>query len=252
MPLELYDRDATYSILNEEEVARVRELRRRYPGRKSAILPALWILQGRQGILTAEGMREVARALDVPSAAVEAVASFYSMYFFKPHGRYAVEVCTNLSCHLRGSTEILRRFEDRVGCLAGATSEDGAITLLEVECMGACGGAPAVQVNHRFFEGMTAAKVDQLVDDLRADRVDLHRLPTGAEVAERETLVDLANPGANRVPLPARGSAGPVVDLVKSGEVLEGREHPAERGYVQAPSPPTQPPPAPRGEEARA
>ena len=235
MPLDIRDRDAPYAVLNEEEVARIRELRGRYPLPKSAILPALWLLQKRQGLLTAEGMREVARALELPPGPVEAVASFYTMYFFKPHGRYVVEVCTNLSCQLRGSTEILRRFEAVLGCPAGGTTPDAAVTLLEVECMGACGGAPAVQVNHRFFENLTIAKVDSMVEDLRADRLDLHQLPTGEEVAARETLVDLANPGANRVELPAAGPAGSVVDLIKGGQVLQGREHPAERGFVEAP-----------------
>src|SRR5438046_3174313 len=92
---------APYRILAQEDVARIRELRRMYPWPQSAIMPALWILQKKEGILTAEGMGEVAQAMEVPPAHVEAVASFYSMYFFRPHGTYLVEVCTNISCMLR-------------------------------------------------------------------------------------------------------------------------------------------------------
>jgi hypothetical protein len=108
-------------------------------------------------------------------------------------------------------------------------------TLLEVECLGACGAAPAAQVNHRFFESLTADKVDQLVRDMKADRLELHQMPTGREVSAHRELVDLANPGANRVPLPPGGAAGSVVDLVKgSANLIPGGEHPADRGYTEA------------------
>jgi NADH-quinone oxidoreductase E subunit len=234
-PLQLPGGDSPYEILDDAEVKRIQELRRRYPQGKSAILPALWILQRKEGILTADGMREVARALELSPGPVEAVASFYSMYFFKPHGRYVVEMCTNLSCLLMGSGKVLEGFQQQLGCAPGASTEDGLATLLEVECLGACGGAPVAQVNHRFFENLTPDKVAQLVADMKADKLDLHALPTGSEVAAHQELVDLANPGANRVPLPPGGSAGSVVDLVKGAQTLiPGRDHPAERGYTEA------------------
>ncbi|MEA2646047.1 MAG: dehydrogenase (ubiquinone) flavoprotein 2 [Chloroflexota bacterium] len=257
-PLQLPGAGAPYRVLRDDEVARIQELRGAYPRAKSAILPALWILQHREGILTAEGMREVGRALELPPGPVEAVASFYSMYFFKPHGRYLVEVCTNISCLLRGSGKVLRRFGDQLDVDPGQTSEDGLATLLEVECLGACGGAPAAQVNHRFFESLTDARVDEMVAAMRAGtltalvapgavppgaerQVPLHEFASGAEAAAREDLVDLANPGANRMPAEAGGAAGSVVDLVKGhGNLVAGREHPAERGY-------TEPAPVPAG-----
>jgi NADH-quinone oxidoreductase E subunit len=238
-PMDLPGRNDRYEVLDQAEVDRIQELRKRYPLARSAILPALWILQHKEGILTADGMREVARALEMPAGSVEAVASFYSMYFFKPHGRYVVEMCTNLSCLLMGSGKIMKRFEDQLGCPAGETTEDGMATLVEVECIGACGAAPAAQVNHRFFESLTEAKVDGLVADMRADKLDLHQLPTGREVAAHRELVDLANPGANRVPLPRQGSSSSVLDLVKGAKnLVPGREHPADRGYTAAPEEP--------------
>ncbi|MDQ6746696.1 MAG: NAD(P)H-dependent oxidoreductase subunit E [Candidatus Dormibacteraeota bacterium] len=233
MGLETYETSATYAVLTPEEVAQIGAIRGRYPSGKSAILPALWILQQREGILTAEGMRDVARALDMPPGPVEAVASFYSMFFFKPHGRYVVEMCTNISCLVTGAGPMLRRLEEKLGTRVGTTTADGLCTLLEVECLGACGGAPAAQVNHRFVENLTAEKVDGLVDDMRAGRLPQHPFATGQEAATRETMVDLANPGASRLKLPALGAGGTVMDLVKGSQTLinTGSEHPAERGY---------------------
>jgi NADH:ubiquinone oxidoreductase subunit E len=179
-------------------------------------MPALWILQEKEGVLTADGMREVARAIDLPPAMIEAVASFYTMYFFRPHGRYLVEMCTSMSCLVRGSGKVMRRFEERLGIKPGETTHDELVTLLEVECIGACGGAPAAQINHQFFEGLDEARVDELVDAMRAARLDLHRLPTGQIAARDQVLVNLRDPGANRLELPPGGAAGPIVDLVKS------------------------------------
>ena len=232
-PLHAYEGEAVYAVLSPEEVAQVQALRKRYPAAKSAILPALWILQHRQGVLTAEGMRDIARALEMPPAPVEAVASFYSMFFFKPHGRYVVEMCTNISCLLNGAGPVMQRLEERLGTRAGGTSVDGLATLLEVECLGACGGAPAAQVNHRFVENLTPEKVDALVEAMRSGQFGTHPFATGEEAAAGGTLVDLANPGANRHQLPSDGAGGPVMVLIKGSHrlVSTGSEHPAERGY---------------------
>jgi NADH-quinone oxidoreductase E subunit len=242
-PLELYDDTPAYSVLQEDEVKRIEEIAARYPDGKSAILPALWMLQRREGILTAEGMREVARALDLPAGPVEAVASFYSMFFFKPHGKYVVEMCTNISCLVMGAGAIMRRLEERLGVRAGGTTPDGLCTLMEVECLGACGGAPAAQVNHRFVENLTAEKVDTLVENMRAGRLSQDVFATGEEAAGRDTMVDLANPGANRAKLPANGAGGTVMDLVKGSQTLigTGSEHPAERGYREPAQSPAEP-----------
>jgi NADH-quinone oxidoreductase subunit E len=205
-----------YRILSEEDVTRIQALRDTYPRDRSAVMPALWILQGKEGILTAPGMREVAQAMELPPAMIEAVASFYTMYFFKPHGRYLVEMCTSMSCLVCGSGKTMRRFEQTLGIRAGETTDDDLVTLLEVECIGACGGAPAAQINHEFFENVTPERVDVIVDDMRNARLELHRLPTGRLAAKEQALVNLRDPGANRVELPAGGAAGPIVDLVKS------------------------------------
>ena len=203
-------------------MAQIGALAGRYPDPRSAILPALWVLHHRQGLLTAEGMAEVARALNLPPGPVEAVASFYSMFFFKPHGRYVVEVCTNVACLVTGAKQVLARFEEQLGVEAGTTTDDGLVTLLEVECIGACGGAPACQVNHAFVEDLTAAKVDVLLDAIRAGKFEPHAFASGDAAARSGTLVDLRHPGANRATLPPGGSAGEVLDLVEGEGRLTG------------------------------
>jgi len=155
--------------LSQQTIERIRDLRQRYPSPRSAILPALWAVQHEAGYITAEGMAAVAEQLQMAPAIVEATASFYSMYFQKPSGANLVVICTNVSCALRGSAEIEQAFEAELGIRAGETTPDRRITLQRtVECLGACGGAPAVQVNHRFREGMTPGQVRQLVAELRA------------------------------------------------------------------------------------
>jgi NADH-quinone oxidoreductase subunit E len=156
-------------------IERIRELKRRYPSPRSAILPALWAVQHEHGSITAEGMELVAQELEMTPSIVEATASFYSMYFRKPPGRHLVVVCTNVSCALRGCADIMQAFEHALEIRAGETSPDGAVTLQSTpECLGGCGGAPAIQVNHRFRENMTPEKARQLVAELRAQPAAVH------------------------------------------------------------------------------
>jgi NADH-quinone oxidoreductase subunit E len=204
-----------YRVLTPEEVEAIQGMRRRYPDPRSAMMPALWLLQNREGILTSQGMREVAWALEMAPAQVEAVASFYSMYSFKPHGRFVIEMCTNVSCLLAGARPVMKALEKKLGIGHGQTTADGAFTLLEVECLGACGAAPAAQVNQRFFENLSPEGAASLVDELRAGATDLQALPTGVPAARAESPVNLHDPGANRLPLPRDGAAGPIVDLVR-------------------------------------
>jgi NADH-quinone oxidoreductase subunit E len=156
-------------------IERIRELKRRYPSPRSAILPALWAVQHEHGSITADGMELVAEELEMTPSIVEATASFYSMYFRKPSGRHLVVVCTNVPCALRGCAEIVQAFEHALEIQAGETSADGAVTLQSTtECLGGCGGAPAIQVNHRFRENMTPENAHQLVAELRAQPAAVH------------------------------------------------------------------------------
>ena len=148
------------------EIERQRD---RYPRARSAVLPSLWAVQHQLGQLTPEGMEEVAGILGLTPSEVEAVASFYSMYFDHPVGRHHVLVCVNVSCALRGADEIVSHLQTRLGCPSGATSADGEFTWEQtVECLGACGGAPAMQVDHHFQENLTPERVDAILDRLGA------------------------------------------------------------------------------------
>ena len=139
----------------------------RYPVKRAALLPMLGFVQEKRGWISAADMAEVAAALDLTPAYVHSIASFYTMYNKHPVGRHLVQVCTNISCHLNGGEEVLERFLHEVGTREGETSKDGGFTVIEAECLGACGFATAVQVNDEYFESVTPETVPDIVRDLR-------------------------------------------------------------------------------------
>jgi NADH-quinone oxidoreductase E subunit len=149
--------------------AEVQEIAARYPDSRSAVLPALRIAQERHdGWLPPEAFVEVAEALDLTPAYCQAVASFYDMYQLAPTGRHLVEVCTNLSCALAQAQDVVRAFESELGVQTGETTEDGEITFRVVECLGGCGYAPVVAVDHRYRHPVTPEDVPAIVEELRA------------------------------------------------------------------------------------
>jgi NADH-quinone oxidoreductase subunit E len=149
--------------------AEVQNIAERYPDSRSALLPALRIAQERHdGWLPPEAFVEVAEALDLTPAYCLAVASFYDLYHLAPTGRHLVEVCTNLSCALAQAQDVVRAFESELGVRAGETTEDGEITFRVVECLGGCGNAPVVAVDHRYRHPVTPEDVPAIVEELRA------------------------------------------------------------------------------------
>ena len=158
--------------LSPQTRAAVVALREKYPRVQSAILDALRLAQDEIGYLPPPATAEVAALLGVSPHHVHSLATFYTMFFTEPVGKYVVEVCDNLSCALWGSKRLLERLEQELGIAAGETTADGAVTLLRtVECLAACGGAPALRVNTTYFEQMTDEKIGALVQDLRAGTV---------------------------------------------------------------------------------
>jgi NADH-quinone oxidoreductase subunit E len=154
--------------LSAETLSAIESARDRYPQPRSAVLPALWAVQHEIGHLTPEAMTEVAAILGLPPSEVEAVATFYSMYFQHPHGRHEVLVCVNVSCALRGADDIVDHLVASLDCPSGETTADGAFTWSStIECLGACGGAPAMQVDHHFHENLTPERVDSILDVYR-------------------------------------------------------------------------------------
>jgi NADH-quinone oxidoreductase subunit E len=143
------------------------DLLTRYPVKRSAMVPMLLFGQDEVGYVSDEIIAEVARRLGVPTVEVDEVITYYSMLRRRPAGKYHLQVCTNISCMLRGGQEILEHCQKKLGIGHKQTTPDGVFSLEEVECLGACCGAPAMQVNYDYYENLTPEKVDALLEKLK-------------------------------------------------------------------------------------
>jgi len=156
---------------SEEKLQKVKEIIARYPeGRqKSALIPVLHLAQEEfDGWLSADTMDYVASLLQLESIEVYEVATFYSMFNLKPVGKYVFEVCQTGPCMLNGSDQIISYIKDKLGIGVGETTHDGLFTLKTVECLGACGYAPMMQLGKHFREHLTPAKVDAIIAECKA------------------------------------------------------------------------------------
>lgn len=164
------DKDqAKLDLITAESKADIDKWLTKYPAnrKESAVMAALRIVQDQNaGFLTNELIDAVAEYLDMPAIAVYEVATFYSMYERGPVGRHKICVCTNISCMLNGSDEIVVHLEQKLGIKLGETTEDGKFTLKEVECLGACVNAPALQLGREYHEKLTPEVLDKLIDSL--------------------------------------------------------------------------------------
>jgi NADH-quinone oxidoreductase subunit E len=150
------------TIFSPELVARFDKLVTIYPLKRSALVPMLLYAQDEVGYVSDAVVREIAQRLDLLELDVRNVLSYYSMLRTKPAGKYNVQVCTNISCMLRGGYEILDHCKHKLGIGHKEVTRDGVFSLEEVECIGACCWAPAIQINYEFHENLTPAKVDAL------------------------------------------------------------------------------------------
>ncbi len=158
--------------LSAEAEAEILTLAERWPDRLSATLPALYVAMAEFGFLSLDAMKEVARVLRVPEGHVFGVATFYTMYQKKPVGRFHLQVCTNLSCSLRGAVDLFERLCAKVGVEPGAITPDGLFSIEEVECLGSCGSGPCLQVNHDVYdENVDEAALDRIIDACRQGAV---------------------------------------------------------------------------------
>ena len=146
---------------------RFAEMLTHYPTKRSALVPTLLYAQDEIGSLTGEVIAELAQRLDLTDLEVRNVISYYSMLTTKPRGKYNVQVCTNIACMLRGGEELFDYCRKRLGIGNKGTTPDGLFSLEEVECIGACSWAPAVQVNYDFHENLTNGKMEQLLDEYK-------------------------------------------------------------------------------------
>jgi len=143
---------------------RFAEMLGHYPTKRSVLVPTLLYAQDENGYLSDEVIGEIAARLDLTELDVRNVISYYSMLTTKPRGKYNVQVCTNIACMLRGGEELLEHCEKKLGVRNKGTTADGQFTLEEVECIGACSWAPAIQVNYDFHENLTPEKLDKVLD----------------------------------------------------------------------------------------
>lgn len=152
--------------INEKEI---RDVLNKYPSLRSGLLPLLHLVQKKYGYVPKETAEIIARILSLSPTEVESVLSFYTMYRSIPAGKNVIQVCTNISCSLEGSEDILGYLKERLKVKGGETTSDGKFTLKTVECLGACGGAPVVQINDTYYENMTSAKLEEIVSKLEKE-----------------------------------------------------------------------------------
>jgi NADH-quinone oxidoreductase subunit E len=160
-------------FLTEEMKAHLRDTYfPRYPTKRAVLLPALHMVQHEYNWIPMKAIQEVAEFLEIAPAEALDTATFYEEYWLRPKGKYLVQVCRSLACEICGSRQITDHLRDKLGIEVGETSGDGKFTLIELECLGSCGTAPAILVNDVLYEDLTTETVDQLIRDLPNDPHD--------------------------------------------------------------------------------
>jgi len=152
---------------SESALQELQNILSRYPSKRSAALPALQLAQREFGYVTDEAVREIAKLLDLTPTDVASVAGFYSMIYRKPVGKYVLDVCDDLPCALVGAERIVDYISKKLGLKPGETTPDGLFTLHTVMCVAACDRAPCMQVNAEYYENLTEARVDEILEKLR-------------------------------------------------------------------------------------
>src|SRR3974390_3329096 len=157
----------TMSIFSPQLSARFDALAAKYPVKRSALIPMMLYAQDEIGYLSDAAIAEIADRLSLTELDVRSVASYYSMLRFKPAGQFNIQVCTNISCMLRGAYDVFERFQNELGVGHKGITKDGVFSLEEVECIGACCWAPAIQVNYDFHDELTADHVPGILAGYR-------------------------------------------------------------------------------------
>jgi NADH-quinone oxidoreductase subunit E len=144
----------------------IKKILARYPDKTAALLPVLWLCQDRWGWISPGVMRAIGDRLDLSPAYIEGVISFYTMFQLQPPGRFLLQVCTTLSCQLCGTADLVDHLKEKLGIDFGETTSDGAFTLVDVQCLGACGEAPVIQINDDYYSDLTVDRLDGILDQL--------------------------------------------------------------------------------------
>jgi NADH:ubiquinone oxidoreductase subunit E len=200
-PYQRADRAPGAPLFEGPYLQRLEKILRRYPNPRGALLPVLNLAQEVRGHLSAETMEAVAGIVGEAPATVRGVATFYTMYNKRPVGSYLIQVCTNVSCNLCGGHDVFRAFLEHTGTEPGAVSDGGEFTVIEAECLGACGFPTAVQINDRYFENVEPEDVPEILARLRA---------TGTAPVEGSSSSPSAGSGA--APGASRAGAAPAAE----------------------------------------
>jgi len=145
-------------------LAKLDDILSRYPTRQAGLLPALWIVQDERGWVSEHAMKEVGDVLGLTAAYVKGVVTFYTMYHQHPVGKYFIQVCTTSCCNCMGAEDVVKAFLEKTGCgELGLTSADGRYTVIEVECLGACGFATPIMINNDFLDSVSVGKVPEIL-----------------------------------------------------------------------------------------
>src|SRR5688572_24112874 len=168
-PYQLAEKNPDAPLFEGPYRERLNKIISRYPDKQGALLPALNLAQEIHGFVSPADMEIVANELGLSAAYVRGVATFYTMYNRRPVGTYLIQVCTNVSCNLCGADEVMSSFLDGTDTEPGQISADGLFTVMEAECLGACGFPTAVQINERYFENVNPEDIPRILDRLRAE-----------------------------------------------------------------------------------
>ncbi len=142
----------------------IKEILKKYPDRRGALLPTLYVAQKEYGWLSQEALEEAAKALNLPPATVKGVATFYAMYKHKPMGRHLIQLCTNVACMIMGAERLVDLLKERYGLEPGGTTEDGRFSLVIMECIGACDRAPAMLVDTDFHSDLNENNIFEILE----------------------------------------------------------------------------------------
>jgi NADH-quinone oxidoreductase subunit E len=170
-PLRVVEDDVPGPVLSEVARGQAERIIAKYPTRRSALVPLLYLVQSEAGWVPRQGMREVGELLGITTAEVEAVATFYTMLKLHPCGKYVLSICTNPSCSLFGGRALYEQAKERLGPGAEHVTDDGLFTLEEEECLAACDKAPVVAVNYLFFDRVTPEQLEQMIGSIRVGQV---------------------------------------------------------------------------------
>ena len=152
---------------SSKNLKKIDEIITKYPSRKPAVMPVLYLAQEQNGWISQEVMQEVANVLDMHPEEVLGIVTFYTMYHQKPMGKYHIQVCTNVSCMLRGAYDIYDKVKEKLGVDSMEVTKDQMFSLEEVECMGSCGTSPMIAINEDYYENLTEKKALEIIKSLK-------------------------------------------------------------------------------------